>query len=146
MDINNVNVDFLKKKKKHSQSFDNYYEYEMMKNPNFPSRKRRDTIERSFNVILEDTIDLCIKNDLGKVFQQPVKKKEYQDYYAIIKNPIDLGTMKNKTKRNEYLTVQDFNEDMELLVKNSVMYNGEGHQVTAKAMELKSIADKKIEE
>ena len=118
----------------------------MMKNPNFPSRKRRDTIERSLNVILEDIIDLCIKNDLGKVFQQPVKKKEYQDYYAIIKNPIDLGTMKNKSKRYEYLTIQAFEEDFELLVNNSKVYNGEHHIVTQKAVELKEISDKKIEE
>jgi len=141
-----VNFEFLKKKKKHSQSFDNNFEYDIMKNPTFPSRKRRDTIERAFNVILEDIIDLCIKNDLTKVFQQPVKKKEYQDYYAIIKNPIDFGTMKNKSKRNEYITTEAFILDIDLLIHNSEVYNGDHHQVTLKAKELKEIAIKKLNE
>ena len=72
----------------------------MDKTSNLLSRKRRDTPERSFNELIEDIIDNCIKFDNSKVFHQPVKKKDYKDYYDIIKNSTDLGTMKNKTQRN----------------------------------------------
>ena len=46
------------------------------------------TPEKLFNKLIEDIIDSCIKFDLTKIFHQPVKKKEYSDYYDIINNPI----------------------------------------------------------
>lgn len=118
----------------------------MDKTSNLLSRKRRDTPERSFNELIEDIIDNCIKFDNSKVFHQPVKKKDYKDYYDIIKNPTDLGTMKNKTKRNEFKFLSQFLEDLDLMVNNSKAYNGEEHDVTLQAGRIKEHACKKIEE
>ena len=122
------------------------YEYEMDKTANLLSRKRRDTPERSFNEAIEDIIDNCIKFDNTKIFHQAVKKKDYKDYYDMIKNPIDLGSMKNKTKRNEYKNLQQFLEDVDLMVNNSKMYNGEEHEVTLQGFRIKDYVLKKIEE
>jgi hypothetical protein len=145
-DMKNLDIDLLRRKKKSSQPFDNMYEYEMDKTTSLISRKRRDTPEKTFNEMIEDIIDDCIKFDVTKIFHLPVKKKDYQDYYQIIKNPIDLGTMKNKTKRYEYKTVDQFISDLDLMVHNSFIYNGENHDVTLQANKIRELAMTKINE
>jgi len=58
--------------------------------------------------------------------------------------------MKNKTKRNEYKNSQDFLEDIELMRRNTQIYNGELHPISVLANELesyaKSVVQSKIEE
>ncbi len=146
LDMKSGVAEYLKRKKKSSQSFDNVYEYEIDKASTLVSRKRRDTPEKLFNELIEDIIDSCIKFDLTKIFHQAVKKKEYPDYYDIIKNPIDLGSMKNKTKRNEYKTISQFISDLELMVVNSSMYNGESHDVTLQSHKIRALAMNKLSE
>jgi hypothetical protein len=139
-------ANLLKKKRKNPQSFDNVYEYEMDKTTSILSRKRRDTPEKMFNEVVEDIVDSCIKFDQTKVFHQAVKKKDYPDYYDIVKEPIDLSTMKNKTKRNEYLTIERFVDDVNLMVHNARMYNGDNHDVTKQAEKIRDLAMLKIRE
>jgi hypothetical protein len=122
------------------------YEYDLESKAPLYSRKRRDTPERMFNEIIEDIVDSCIKFDTTKTFHLPVKKKDYQDYYVIVKNPIDLSSMKNKTKRTEYTKVQQLIDDMNLMVNNSTLYNGEHHEVTVQAMKIREFCNAKIEE
>ena len=78
-----------------------------------------------------DIADDLILFDTTKWFTQPVKKELYPNYYADIKNPIDLSTIKAKARREDYKTVQDFLKDIELLVNNSVTFNGSEHEVTS---------------
>jgi hypothetical protein len=110
------------------------------------NRKRRDTPEKMFNEQIEDIVDSCIKFDLTKLFHQPVKKKDYPDYYTIVKNPIDLTAMKNKTKRCEYTKVQELIDDLDLIVNNSIIYNGDQHDVTLHAVRIRDHAMNKIQE
>src|SRR5690242_19801622 len=111
---------------------DSMFEYED-KTSHFGSRKRRDTTDRQLNELFEDVVDSMIKLDLTKLFHRPVKKKDYPDYFTIIKNPIDLYEMKNRTKRSEYKSKDQFLDDVKLLVKNSETYNGDTHEVTKQA-------------
>ena len=46
---------------------------------------------------------------------------------------MDLGSMKSKAKRCEYLTIQQFNDDIKLLQSNSALYNGENDIITKQA-------------
>ena len=75
------------------------YVQDMMKTKPTGSRKRLNNPEKQFNEILEDITDKCIVADTTKMFHQPVKKKEAPDYHQKIVFPMDLGTIKNKTKR-----------------------------------------------
>lgn len=47
------------------------------------------------------------------------------DYYDIIKNPMDFGTIKEKLKSHSYLSMKQFLEDIELVFDNCILYNGE---------------------
>lgn len=144
LEVGDVDLESLRQKSK-GKNFDSIYEYEMDKGTNF-KRKRRDTPEKLFNETIGDIIDLCIRSDMTKLFLQPVKKKDYPDYFYIVKEPIDLGTMKNKTKRSEYKSINDFIHDLDTLIHNSELYNGDLHDVTQQARKLKDIAVAKIEE
>ena len=50
----------------------------------------------------EEIIENALKFDRDKIFHFPVKKKDAPNYATVIKNPIDLSSMKNKAKRTDY--------------------------------------------
>lgn len=58
-------------------------------------------------------------------FLQPVNGEEVQDYYAVIKAPMDLSTMESKLDKDQYETVEDFVRDVLLIVRNCKRYNAE---------------------
>jgi hypothetical protein len=48
------------------------------------------------------------------------------DYYDVIKNPISLEDMLEKADRGVYLTLQNFVDDIHLIVRNAEEYNRPG--------------------
>lgn len=64
----------------------------------------------------------------GYLFAQPVDIKKFHgidDYYDVIKKPMDFSTVRTKLNNNVYATVTEFHEDMELIFKNCIFYNKE---------------------
>ena len=45
------------------------------------------------------------------------------DYFQVIKSPMDFLTMKNKVQGHEYRTIDEFEADFDLIVKNCMLYN-----------------------
>jgi bromodomain-containing protein 3 len=66
------------------------------------------------------------------IFYEPVDpiKLNIPDYLVIIKQPMDLGTIKAKLHANQYLKFQDFLYDMNLVFENCILYNGENSTVS----------------
>lgn len=58
-------------------------------------------------------------------FLQPVNKDEVHDYYDVIKEPMDLGTMESKLDADQYATPEDFVRDAKLVFDNCRRYNNE---------------------
>jgi len=56
-------------------------------------------------------------------FIQPVSKKEYPEYYVIIKRPICMQQIEAKINRHGYQNLREFREDMRLLCHNARTYN-----------------------
>ncbi|XP_019182781.1 PREDICTED: transcription factor GTE7-like isoform X2 [Ipomoea nil] len=76
-------------------------------------------------------LEKLMKRKYGWIFNKPVdvKRLGLHDYNLIIKNPMDLGTVKSKLDRNEYKTPQDFAADVRLTFNNAMIYNPKGEQV-----------------
>lgn len=76
-----------------------------------------------------------MKHKNGWVFNTPVDVKSLglNDYFDIIKHPMDLGTVKLRLDRNEYRTPQDFAADVRLTFNNAMTYNPKGQDVHAMA-------------
>eukprot|EP01026_Neomeris_dumetosa_P029497 TRINITY_DN2390_c0_g3_i2.p1 TRINITY_DN2390_c0_g3~~TRINITY_DN2390_c0_g3_i2.p1 ORF type:complete len:469 (+),score=75.33 TRINITY_DN2390_c0_g3_i2:116-1522(+) len=58
------------------------------------------------------------------IFNVPVNAQQVPDYYNIVKNPMDLGTIARKLKEGQYSSPLGFLEDMRLVWSNCKLYNG----------------------
>ncbi|TYZ61073.1 hypothetical protein PybrP1_001538 [[Pythium] brassicae (nom. inval.)] len=61
----------------------------------------------------------------SELFRAPVDAGVVKDYYAVIKQPMDLGTVERKAAALEYGSLREFIKDLELIVSNSRVYNGD---------------------
>ena len=50
-------------------------------------------------------------------------KETYPDYYSVIKNPMDMETIKKRIKSNSYKTLKKFKSDVILMFENCKAYN-----------------------
>jgi len=56
-------------------------------------------------------------------FHEPVDGDVVRDYYKIIKKPMSLSLVEKKVEQNEYTTMEEFKEDLQLICDNARMYN-----------------------
>ncbi|KAG5667684.1 hypothetical protein PVAND_015656 [Polypedilum vanderplanki] len=68
-------------------------------------------------------IDQLVAKDTLEIFLEPVDVNEVPDYATVIKNPIDLGTMREKLKSGAYNNLDDLEVDFNLMIKNCLLYN-----------------------
>jgi len=71
------------------------------------------------------------RNPAAWIFAAPVnaEKLSILDYYKVIKEPMDFGTIKIKLKEHKYQKIEEFIRDMELVFTNCKLYNGETTEV-----------------
>lgn len=67
-------------------------------------------------------IETLWESEDSEPFRQPVDPVVYHDYLEIVKNPMDLGTVKEKLDNNKYRRPQQFCNDMKLIFSNSRLY------------------------
>ncbi|XP_052055220.1 bromodomain testis-specific protein isoform X2 [Apodemus sylvaticus] len=61
------------------------------------------------------------------------------NYYDIVKNPMDLGTIKGKMDNQEYKDAYEFAADVRLMFMNCYKYNPPDHEVVAMARMLQDV-------
>ncbi|XP_074139583.1 protein polybromo-1 isoform X25 [Sminthopsis crassicaudata] len=76
---------------------------------------------------------------ISELFQKLPSKVQYPDYYAIIKEPIDLKTIAQKIQNGSYKSIHAMAKDIDLLAKNAKTYNEPGSQVFKDANSIKKI-------
>ncbi|KAG8128272.1 hypothetical protein E2320_015145 [Naja naja] len=79
---------------------------------------------------------------ISELFQKLPSKVQYPDYYAIIKEPIDLKTIAQRIQNGSYKSIH-VTKDIDLLVKNAKTYNEPGSQVFKDANAIKKIFNMK---
>ncbi|KAK4223631.1 Bromodomain-containing factor 1 [Podospora fimiseda] len=80
------------------------------------------------------------KTKVGLSFRQPVQTLWpllWAEYSARVANPVDISSMEKRLRGDSrpYITLGDFKADLQLLVDNSVSFNGPNHEVTTQAAE-----------
>ncbi|KAJ7316747.1 hypothetical protein JRQ81_002909 [Phrynocephalus forsythii] len=80
---------------------------------------------------------------ISELFQKLPSKVQYPDYYAIIKEPIDLKTIAQRIQNGSYKSMNAMAKDIDLLVKNAKTYNEPGSQVFKDANAIKKIFNMK---
>ncbi|KAJ1274728.1 hypothetical protein BS78_05G083300 [Paspalum vaginatum] len=83
----------------------------------------------------------------GWLFNKPVDPVLYgiPDYFDVIRNPMDLGTVKKKLTSKQYASTNEFSADVRLTFSNAMKYNPPGNDVHAIAKELNGIFDSEWE-
>ncbi|KAM3914468.1 protein polybromo-1 isoform 2-T2 [Leptodactylus fuscus] len=76
---------------------------------------------------------------ISELFQKLPSKVHYPDYYAIIKDPIDLKTVSQRIQSGYYKNLNAMAKDIDLLAKNAKTYNEPGSQVFKDANTIKKL-------
>jgi len=75
------------------------------------------------NECLEYIHRMVYRKDKEGIFEFPVTDQIAPGYSTIIKNPMDLSTMKGKIDSNEYTNVMEYRDDLILMCDNCMTYN-----------------------
>ncbi|KAM9109112.1 bromodomain testis-specific protein [Megaptera novaeangliae] len=86
------------------------------------------------------------KHNFSWPFQQPVDavKLKLPDYYTIIKNPMDLNTIKNRLEHKYYVKASECIEDFNTMFSNCYLYNKPGDDIVLMAQALEKLFKQKL--
>ncbi|KAI0924329.1 hypothetical protein AcW1_006473 [Taiwanofungus camphoratus] len=114
------------------------------------SRKREQTeiIQDVFNRFLfahEPSLRMAFEKIVGsdrhEYFKNPVSRVDVPDYYDIIKRPMNWNVIDRKLDRHEYLDLQNFKDDVNLVLDNAMIYNRPGTPFFKAAQRIKASAE-----
>ncbi|KAK6349990.1 Transcriptional activator spt7 [Orbilia brochopaga] len=70
-------------------------------------------------------LELRAQTEHSTAFLNRVNKREAPDYFNIIKQPMDLGTVMKKLKQLAYKSKKEFIDDLNLIWQNCLQYNAD---------------------
>lgn len=86
------------------------------------------------------------KNRMAIYFLEPVdpEKLNIPDYFQIIKEPMDFGTIYQKLCTGQYNSIEQFGQDMRLVFSNAQTYNPSQTEVHTYATQLSKMFEKRF--
>ena len=81
------------------------------------------TISRFKLQYIDDILSRMRRNRFSWPFQDPVDPNQVPDYHQIVKDPIDLQSMKTKWRNDEYTSAAEFVVDVARMFDNAQLYN-----------------------
>ncbi|RDL40593.1 putative chromatin structure-remodeling complex subunit snf21 [Venustampulla echinocandica] len=73
-------------------------------------------------------------------------KKDFPDYYMIIKEPISMKMIEKKIKKEEYSSLNDLKRDIQTLCMNAKTYNEDGSLIFVDAVAIENACESRIRE
>lgn len=94
----------------------------------------------------QDLLISLMRNQDALIFNEPVDPVALKlaDYFTVIKQPMDLGTVKARLQARFYDNIHAFAADVRLIWANALKYNGKTHFVSKKAEAMSCIFEKKF--
>jgi transcription initiation factor TFIID subunit 1 len=77
------------------------------------------------NNALEMVVQRLLDMPESELFRVPVDANTVRNYYQIVKQPMDLSSIRRKIEAKEYDSMREFVKDLELIVNNSRIFNGD---------------------
>ncbi len=112
-------------------SKDHSYFIDIINNPESLELMEKEADERLRNTEGWEKVAKKVLNTLWKmkeamIFHRPVDPIELKipDYFTIVKNPMDFGTIKKRLYAGMYTNFPEFDEDIRLVFYNCFLYNG----------------------
>ena len=104
--------------------------------------RRRKALTRIFDACYDAVLEVMDEDgrDRSELFMELPDKREYRDYFAIIKRPISLEQIRKRIDGYAYTSLQGFKEDFRTMWENARTYNEEGSIVYEDANVLEVIS------
>ncbi|XP_032993539.1 transcription initiation factor TFIID subunit 1-like [Lacerta agilis] len=116
-------------------------------------------LEKTINCLLDDDHQVAFSNILERIvtqkmqavpharlFYRPVNKRHVPNYYKVIVSPMDLRTIRKNISKHKYQNREVFMDDVNLILANSIKFNGPDSQNTKTAQEMVNICYKTLAE
>ncbi|KAJ2960681.1 hypothetical protein NQ176_g11040 [Zarea fungicola] len=101
--------------------------------------------EELYEALEKVLTELKAHTEYSTPFLTRVNKRDAPDYYSLIKNPMDLGTMTKKLKSLSFKSKADFVSDLNLIWDNCLKYNHDmNHPLRRMANGMRKEAEKLI--
>lgn len=103
--------------------------------------------KKQFLEILQELIDFEVDGiRIGDPFLVEVSRKDFPDYYKMIKHPMSLSTVKKHVNGNKLKTISQFSEEVDLIWQNAQIYNEESSLIYQDSKTLHDYFHNKIQE
>lgn len=111
-----------------------------------PHPDRPGRVTNQIHFLSKTVMKFIWKHQFSWPFQQPVDagKLNLPDYHKIIKQPMDLGTIKKRLENNYYWKVQEAVDDFQTMFDNCYIYNKPGEDVVVMAQALEKVFKQKL--
>lgn len=111
-----------------------------------PNKSRRNTNQLQF--LLRVVMKALWKHNFAWPFHSPVNavKLRLPDYHKIIKQPMDLGTIKKRLENCYYYSASECTQDFKTMFTNCYVYNKPGEDVVLMAQTLEKLFLQKLQE
>lgn len=108
-------------------------------------RSGLEKVKSQFLKTCKGLLQRLMKHKNAWVFNVPVDVNALglHDYFDIIKEPMDLGTVKSRLDKNFYQSPMEFMVDVRLTFRNAMTYNPKGQDVYVMAEQLLQIFEEK---
>ncbi|KAJ8755174.1 hypothetical protein K2173_018972 [Erythroxylum novogranatense] len=95
---------------------------------------------RRMRMCLRDVCNRILYDKRFSAFHYPVSDEDAPNYRSIIQNPMDMATLLQRVDSGQYITCSTFLQDIDLIVTNAKVYNGDdynGARIVSRAYELR---------
>ncbi|CAG5076000.1 Similar to fs(1)h: Homeotic protein female sterile (Drosophila melanogaster) [Cotesia congregata] len=106
----------------------------------------RGRVTNQLQFLKKNVLEKIWNHDYGKPFRKPVNTIEHNipDYYKVITNPMDLGTIRKRLSNRYYWSSEDCIKDFKRMFKNCYTYNDPGQDIVVMAQTLEKIFYQKM--
>ncbi|XP_007253516.3 bromodomain testis-specific protein isoform X3 [Astyanax mexicanus] len=116
--------------------------------PEYKNSKKPGRLTNQLQYLEKVVIRALWRHHFSWPFRQPVDAVQLNlpDYYTIIKNPMDLNTIKKRLENNYYWKAMECIEDFNTMFTNCYVYNRPGDDIVLMAQALEKLFLEKVSE
>ncbi|KAM9689145.1 LOW QUALITY PROTEIN: bromodomain testis-specific protein [Trichechus inunguis] len=114
--------------------------------PEYINAKKNGRLTNQLQYLQKVVLKALWKHSFSWPFQQPVDavKLKLPDYYTIIKNPMDLNTIKRRLEHKYYVKASECIDDFNTMFSNCYLYNKPGDDIVLMAQALEKLFVQKL--
>ncbi|XP_060775711.1 bromodomain testis-specific protein isoform X2 [Neoarius graeffei] len=116
--------------------------------PEYKNNKKPGRLTNQLQYLEKVVVRALWRHQFSWPFRHPVDAVQLNlpDYYTVIKNPMDLNTIKRRLENNYYWTAMECVEDFNTMFTNCYVYNRPGDDIVLMAQALEKLFLEKVAE